>query len=674
MVVARRHPTRPTTSPTSPTFENGALTFIDRGTLPGGQAHDYTALVASDRAPDAGETGPSFRGPQPGAVCKDGDKSRRRLCDDGPFGKGAGGQLRYRVTRRPARAAQTVWIAVAGSTAACRRRTSWRGAQDPDAQLRPRSPRATRSPRARRSTCPATARCRRRVDWGKQNLADLTQTATNLQIRFVDQGKAYPRAGRTTSSARRSSAPATPTTRGCSPPTASTRRSRRSRSASSSAIKAHLTRAARGLRHAQRPLRQGRARDRHRRLGLLRRQRRPGQHRRVGQVPERRRARLALDGRRPLPRPTSTTSRDARDAGTSPTSSTPTRTAGPRASATSSAPGMGEEKLDNAVYLIRGLYDLADMARAKARPRHAALGARALADRLRAALRRDVVERRLDPVRRLARRRQRPGPAAALDRRHADGGGADDRARPVLGLAPTEHAAPRARRARDGLLQRHRAVQPRPLPHRLRGRPGGQGRADRLLAQHRDQGRRRRQLRPRASSAATRTPTRSTMLPTSSPARCRRSSPRPDQNREHRPLLDVPLDVHAGLGPLRHRLAGDPPAARRAAGARYGRLEVVPAIPAGQTRIARQRDPPRRRPARSPSAPARRPPSTRRRSSLRGSRCARPARRRRAAAGHRGRARSRSTAGACARRASARPTAASRCSCPRARARAAATS
>ena len=46
-------------------------------------------------------------------------------------------------------------------------------------------------------------------------------------------GQGLPRARRTTSSARRSSAPATPTTRGSSPPTASTRRSPRSRSASS---------------------------------------------------------------------------------------------------------------------------------------------------------------------------------------------------------------------------------------------------------------------------------------------------------------------------------------------------------------------------------------------------------------------------------------------------------
>ena len=55
----------------------------------------------------------------------------------------------------------------------------------------------------------------------------------------------------------------------------------------------------------------------------------------------------------------------AQHAATSSASSTPTRTAGPRASATSSVTGMGEEKLDNTVYTIRGLRDLADLAASK---------------------------------------------------------------------------------------------------------------------------------------------------------------------------------------------------------------------------------------------------------------------------------------------------------------------
>jgi hypothetical protein len=174
-------------------FENNGLTFMDRGTLPGGQPHDYTALVASTRAPDSGEVGPEHRGPQPGAICKDGDQSAPSVCDDGPFGKGAGGQLRYKVTLG-SRTAQTVWIAVAGSDrgVADARKELAAALKDPDAQLAAKI--AERDELAARSKVdlPGDRKLQEALDWGKQNLADLTQTATNMQIRFVDQGKAYP--------------------------------------------------------------------------------------------------------------------------------------------------------------------------------------------------------------------------------------------------------------------------------------------------------------------------------------------------------------------------------------------------------------------------------------------------------------------------------------------------
>src|SRR3954471_4909572 len=118
------------------TYENNGLTFIDRGTITGGQPHDYTALVASPRVPDAGEVGPEHRGPQPGAICKDGDKSAPSVCDDGPFGEGTGGQLRYKLTLG-SRTAQTVWIAVAGSDrgVADAKKELAKALADPDAQL-----------------------------------------------------------------------------------------------------------------------------------------------------------------------------------------------------------------------------------------------------------------------------------------------------------------------------------------------------------------------------------------------------------------------------------------------------------------------------------------------------------------------------------------------------------
>ncbi len=55
--------------------------------------------------------------------------------------------------------------------------------------------------------------------------------------------------------------------------------------------------------------------------------------------------------------------------------------------------------------------------------------------------------------------------------------------------------------------------------------------------------------------------------------------PSPRIRQEHRSLLDLPRDVHAGLGALRHGLARDPPAPRRASGSGRGTLEVTPQVP-----------------------------------------------------------------------------------------------
>ena len=72
------------------------------GRLPGESAdHSYTAIVGSDRDPVGGTTGAGHYGPfDQGRRCT-GDARRPAPmpseCDDGPFGKGTGGQLRYKV-------------------------------------------------------------------------------------------------------------------------------------------------------------------------------------------------------------------------------------------------------------------------------------------------------------------------------------------------------------------------------------------------------------------------------------------------------------------------------------------------------------------------------------------------------------------------------------------------
>jgi hypothetical protein len=175
----------------------GALQFTDQGTLPGGAAHDYSALVGSTSAPDSHATGDAFRGPQDSdgeIVCpanlKDPMPSQ---CKDGPFGRGKGGELRYRVTV-PAHGAKQLWIGVAGSDqglAESRRELS-KLLADPNGALQAKI--AARKSLGDRSQVylPGDKLLQNAVDWGKQNLADLTQNARDLQIRWTNQGKQFP--------------------------------------------------------------------------------------------------------------------------------------------------------------------------------------------------------------------------------------------------------------------------------------------------------------------------------------------------------------------------------------------------------------------------------------------------------------------------------------------------
>src|ERR1051325_3875903 len=91
------------------TFTGSSLEFRDTGTPVSGP-HDWAAAVGSNLTPDGGETGAGHWGSQTGAVCADADFS----CDEGPDGKGTGGQLRYSI-KGPAHGEKTLWGGVAGS-------------------------------------------------------------------------------------------------------------------------------------------------------------------------------------------------------------------------------------------------------------------------------------------------------------------------------------------------------------------------------------------------------------------------------------------------------------------------------------------------------------------------------------------------------------------------------
>ena len=177
-------------------YADGKLQFTDDGALPGAPVHHYAALVGADQPADSGEaaaTGGAFRGPQGAHVCQNGDQSLPKECDDGPFGKGTGGELRYTVTV-PAGGSKTLWIAVAGSDKGLGDARSQLSSalNDPAAQLAAKQAARQKLAANTKVTLPGDKQLQDAIDWGKQNLADLTQTASDLQIRWTNQGKQFP--------------------------------------------------------------------------------------------------------------------------------------------------------------------------------------------------------------------------------------------------------------------------------------------------------------------------------------------------------------------------------------------------------------------------------------------------------------------------------------------------
>ena len=175
-------------------FDGSSLVFTDDGSLgDGAPVHHYAALVAADRQPDSGQaaaTGGGFRGPQPGNVCADGDgSSPPSACDDGPYGKGTGGELTYSV-KVPAHGSATLWVAAAGSDGGLgAARDELAGAlRDPARAFAVKKASRASLSRFSRVSLPGDQLLQDAVEWGKQNLADSTQTAENLQIRWTDQG------------------------------------------------------------------------------------------------------------------------------------------------------------------------------------------------------------------------------------------------------------------------------------------------------------------------------------------------------------------------------------------------------------------------------------------------------------------------------------------------------
>ncbi len=180
--------------PDSGGFDGRNLVFRETGTPPvaGAAAHDWAALVGSSLTPDAHKLGPALRGPQdPAVVCPESDPAPPR-CDDGPYGKGTGGELSY--TLDLSRGQRTVWFAVAGSDQGLQPAYGelTRALRDPARALAAKT--AARSAVADRTRVdlPGDPLLAQSVEWSKQNLADSVQSAFDLKVFASHEGKDYP--------------------------------------------------------------------------------------------------------------------------------------------------------------------------------------------------------------------------------------------------------------------------------------------------------------------------------------------------------------------------------------------------------------------------------------------------------------------------------------------------
>ena len=182
--------------PDTAALQGGTLVFRETGTPPTADAtsHDWAAIVGSDLSPTGGATGTDFRGPQdPAVVCPLQGTPNDPRCDDGPYGKGAGGELQYRVAL-PANGSRTVWFTVAGSDQglAAARQEFNSTSQNPLGLLLQKVRGRLALGSNSQVQLPGDPGLAQALQWGKQNLADLTQEAHNIQVRVTNQGTQYP--------------------------------------------------------------------------------------------------------------------------------------------------------------------------------------------------------------------------------------------------------------------------------------------------------------------------------------------------------------------------------------------------------------------------------------------------------------------------------------------------
>jgi len=180
-------------------FDAGQLVFTEQGTPPAANAepHDWAAAVGTSLTPVDHATGDAFRGPNdPPVICPasgPGTPAPPARCDDTEYGKGRGGRLAYDVTV-PAGGSTTVWLGVAGSESGAggAKDELAEVLQDPDGALRAKVAEREALAGHTRLSLPGDPRLAEGIEWSKQNMADSVQEARELELREVNAGVNYP--------------------------------------------------------------------------------------------------------------------------------------------------------------------------------------------------------------------------------------------------------------------------------------------------------------------------------------------------------------------------------------------------------------------------------------------------------------------------------------------------
>jgi hypothetical protein len=183
--------------PDTASFNGSQLAFQDVGTPPVANAapHSWAAIVgATGLTPASGKTNTDFRGPQdPPVICPVGSQPDKPRCDDTAYGQGAGGELTYPVSV-PAGGSRTIWFTVAGSDQGMSdAQAQFQAASaDPAGELAAKLAARQQLNGQTQVSLPGDPALAQSVTWSKQDMADLTQQADNLKIRDTEEGTVYP--------------------------------------------------------------------------------------------------------------------------------------------------------------------------------------------------------------------------------------------------------------------------------------------------------------------------------------------------------------------------------------------------------------------------------------------------------------------------------------------------